>query len=140
VISNSNSWNVDNIGNYWDDYTGLDSDKDGIGEDPYIISISQGVQDKYPLMFPGPEIKVNIPIEGIVLEKISPEVELEYPDPLREDNDKMWYQLGNDPVKIFFLDNGTTSDVAWQNVANGILLIKFFPFFFFFIPFFKFVI
>ena len=37
------------LGNYWDDYTGSDSDKDGIGDSPYRISSER---DKYPLMLP----------------------------------------------------------------------------------------
>ena len=37
------------LGNYWDDYTGSDSDKDGIGDSPYRISSDA---DNYPLMMP----------------------------------------------------------------------------------------
>ncbi len=37
-------------GNYWDDYTGIDSDGDGIGDTPY--NIPGGLQDLYPLMEP----------------------------------------------------------------------------------------
>ena len=36
-------------GNYWDDYTGSDSDKNGIGDSPYRISSGA---DNYPLMLP----------------------------------------------------------------------------------------
>ena len=35
-------------GNYWDDYSGSDSDSDGIGDTPY--SIPGGCEDEYPLM------------------------------------------------------------------------------------------
>jgi parallel beta-helix repeat protein len=35
-------------GNYWSDYTGVDSNGDGIGDTPYIIDANN--QDRYPLM------------------------------------------------------------------------------------------
>ncbi len=47
----SNIWNSPSTGNYWDDYTGIDSDGDGIGDTPYNISGGDN-QDMYPLMEP----------------------------------------------------------------------------------------
>jgi parallel beta-helix repeat protein len=61
-------------GNYWADYTGVDSDMDGIGDTPYTFT---GGQDNYPLMkptiFAAPEVtafaaptapvQVNTPVE-----------------------------------------------------------------------------
>jgi hypothetical protein len=38
------------LGNYWDDYTGTDSDGDGIGDTPY--SVVSGQNDNYPLIEP----------------------------------------------------------------------------------------
>ena len=47
----SNQWNNTAIGNYWDNYTGVDNNFDGIGDTPY--SISNGLTyDNYPLMNP----------------------------------------------------------------------------------------
>ena len=37
------------LGNYWDDYTGIDADNDGIGDTPYSIDSDE---DNYPLMVP----------------------------------------------------------------------------------------
>jgi len=47
----SNSWNNESEGNYWDDYSGSDSNKDGIGDTPYNISGGE-TKDNYPLMCP----------------------------------------------------------------------------------------
>ena len=45
----SNSiWDNGEEGNYWDNYTGLDSDGDSIGDTPYIIG--ENNQDNYPLI------------------------------------------------------------------------------------------
>jgi parallel beta-helix repeat protein len=44
----SNTWDDGHKGNYWSDYTGIDSNNDGIGDTPYVISEEN--QDNYPLM------------------------------------------------------------------------------------------
>jgi parallel beta-helix repeat protein len=45
----NNSWDNGIYGNYWDDYEGVDSDNDGIGDTPYTFF---GNIDKYPLINP----------------------------------------------------------------------------------------
>jgi parallel beta-helix repeat protein len=41
-------WEYGEEGNYWDNYTGFDSDGDGIGDTPYVID--DNTQDNYPLV------------------------------------------------------------------------------------------
>lgn len=43
-------WDNGEEGNYWDNYTGIDNDGDGIRDTPYIIN--EYNQDNYPLMNP----------------------------------------------------------------------------------------
>ena len=47
---NENRWNRGPFGNYWSDYNGVDTDGDGIGDTPFIISGGEN-QDSYPLMY-----------------------------------------------------------------------------------------
>ncbi|MBN1358680.1 right-handed parallel beta-helix repeat-containing protein [Candidatus Bathyarchaeota archaeon] len=42
------SWDNGTIGNYWDDYSGLDENDDELGDAPYIID--ENNKDNYPLM------------------------------------------------------------------------------------------
>ncbi|AAM05893.1 TPA: PGF-pre-PGF domain-containing protein [Methanosarcina acetivorans] len=44
-----NTWNSSEIGNYWSDYEGQDSNGDGIGDTPYVISNYTGSQDYLPV-------------------------------------------------------------------------------------------
>jgi parallel beta-helix repeat protein len=45
-----NFWDNGEVGNYWDDYNGTDSNRDGIGDTPYVINGDN--IDNYPLMAP----------------------------------------------------------------------------------------
>jgi len=44
-----NEWSLNNEGNYWDNYSGIDKNNDGIGETPYNIEGGNN-QDEYPLI------------------------------------------------------------------------------------------
>jgi len=58
----SNTWYYNSQGNYWDDYTGSDSNNDGVGDTPYTIPGGGGNQDLYPLGY----FANSIPVANIV--------------------------------------------------------------------------
>ncbi|MBN1214089.1 MAG: right-handed parallel beta-helix repeat-containing protein [Candidatus Lokiarchaeota archaeon] len=51
----NNNWDNGTIGNYWDDYEGVDLNKDGIGDENYFISGSANSVDHYPIYKPEKE-------------------------------------------------------------------------------------
>jgi parallel beta-helix repeat protein len=74
-----NIWDFGGKGNYWDNYTGIDANNDGIGDLPYNITGAAGSLDNFPLMkcptpssaggIPGYEL--SIVIVGILISSIS---------------------------------------------------------------------
>ena len=75
----NNTWSRGTLGNYWDDYSGVDANDDGIGDTPYDITGTASSQDKFPIWDDGPEFKIPgynlyvllgiLPIVAIVLSK-----------------------------------------------------------------------
>ncbi len=74
-----NFWDNGTIGNFWGDYTGVDSNGDGIGDEPYIVKgfvwsnevrglvSAPAGQDNYPLMAPV-EVSYNMGVDGVELD------------------------------------------------------------------------
>lgn len=54
----ANQWDNGLMGNFWDDYDGIDLDENGIGDSPYNISGAAGSQDRFPLMEMLPDFEV----------------------------------------------------------------------------------
>ncbi|TFG11051.1 MAG: hypothetical protein EU535_07825 [Promethearchaeota archaeon] len=57
-----NYWNFTNIGNYWDNYTGVDLNDDNIGDNPYLISGASLSADYAPIWSDGDDLAPHIDI------------------------------------------------------------------------------
>jgi len=56
-----NKWDNGTIGNYWDNYTGVDANDDGIGDTPYNIPGTAGSKDRFPIWDDGLEVPLPPP-------------------------------------------------------------------------------
>jgi hypothetical protein len=75
-MENTITWVLDGRGNYWSDYTGVDTNGDGVGDSPYIIDAYN--RDDHPLMAPfvpgsggtvaeaGPIQYVTVPLPAMI--------------------------------------------------------------------------
>jgi len=122
--TNIDIWDDGSEGNYWSDYTGEDTDNDGIGDTPHNIPGGNN-QDRYPLMNP---VRPNRPvINGSIEIKVgeSATYHIYTPDPL---NTIVCYQVdwsdGSSFQELKDVDPRTGIDVshAWND--EGIYTVR----------------
>ena len=56
-------------GNFWDDYTGVDENRDGLGDSPYLIE-GGGKSDERPIVYRRPLADADGPYSGSVFESL----------------------------------------------------------------------
>ncbi len=121
-----NKWDNGTIGNYWDDYDGVDANDDGIGDTPYLISgIGEG-QDNYPIWADGDDIVITIilPLPNSIFGLDAPNYQIT----IDEVNlDTIWYTLdgGGTNYTITSL-TGTLNQLAWEALSGGSITIRFY--------------
>ena len=65
--SNSNAWTNGTHGNFYSDYSGLDSNADGIGESNYTLDGSANANDTRPLVILEPLVIPEFPVSTMIL-------------------------------------------------------------------------
>jgi len=120
---NDNAWNNTDIGNYWDNYTGLDNDGDGIGDTPHIIDYSTLITDYLPIVDNlAPIITINSPNpnqEFANSPSFNIRIEEKYVD-------AMWYTLDGGLNNFPFTENGTINLNAWSSLPDGSVKLQFY--------------
>jgi parallel beta-helix repeat protein len=124
-----NKWDNGVIGNYWDDYDGIDANDDGIGDTPYKIPGTPGNQDNFPIWDDGddigaPVITIIFPLPDSVFGLVAPNYNISIDD-LKLDT--IWYTLdgGLTNYTVTAL-TGTFNQTAWEALSEGSLTIRFY--------------
>lgn len=110
----TNIWNYDEEGNYWNDYTGQDLNRDGIGDSPYIIDESN--KDNRPLMGIFYDFPVTLKNETYHVTIISNSTVLDFRFEIGE-------ETGNEI--IHFNVTGENDSVGFCRITIPIELIKY---------------
>lgn len=116
-----NYWNDMIKGNFWDDYNGLDEDKNNIGDIPYNVSGSASSKDYLPI-FNKPGFFIDSPSDKIYW-NTEPLICITTIDP---DFDSAWYTVNN---QVEFLQNNTAEKLRtdiWNSLPQGLFFINFF--------------
>ena len=116
-----NYWNNSIIGNYWDNYTGIDSNDDGIGDTPHTF---QNGTDYLPIVdITAPTIIINLPMSLEAFGETAPDFNVEITDVLL---DTMWYTLDNGLTNTTFTSNDTINQALWNALPEGNVTIRFY--------------
>ena len=125
-------YNNATIGNFWGDYTGFDTNGDGIGETIYSISGTAGVQDNYPICFTpdtnAPIISISEPSDHMVFGRIAPEFQITIDD---YELNSTWYNLYNGTIQtqnntFSYPSESQIDQQLWDLFGNGTVAITFY--------------
>ncbi len=122
-------WNSSTIGNYWDNYTGGDANKDGYGDVPYNLF---GSIDYHPIWdWKPPKITISSPKWPNEFGSTAPTFDVNVTDEVPNTMwyigiCTMWYTLDNGTYNYTFNCNGQINSSAWSGMGNGNVTIKFY--------------
>jgi parallel beta-helix repeat protein len=63
-VGTDNYYNNSIIGNYWDNYTGVDADDDGIGDTAHLVQTSTTIYDYFPIWNDGFDVPIPIHVNN----------------------------------------------------------------------------
>jgi len=121
------NWDNGTIGNYWENYSGIDADDDGIGDIPHPIPGNGGGQDNFPIWEDGddspPIITINQPNPYDLFGTIAPLVDVIFTCPKLS---ATWYQLDGTIITSNYSWIGTIDQSVWDQVGNGTVTLLFY--------------
>lgn len=124
----NNIWDNGSLGNYWDDYNGLDIDDNKIGDTPYFISGSSNSKDNYPIWDDGidpPDIIISSPENSEAFGLSAPSFNITVTD--ENPIDATWYTIDEGFTNYTFAGTtGIINQSAWDLKDYGSFNLTFF--------------
>ncbi len=115
-----NKWNSTIIGNYWDNYTGVDADHNGIGDTNHIFN---GGIDYLPIWDVDlPSINIVSPSDNDLVGRTAPSFIVEVTDLYLEN---MWYTIDDHVTNVLFTTNETFDQTLWEILWDSIAEMDF---------------
>ncbi|MHA1625129.1 MAG: right-handed parallel beta-helix repeat-containing protein [Promethearchaeota archaeon] len=117
----NNEWSWISEGNYWDDYSGVDINGDGVGDTPYNIPGTAGSQDNFPIYDDKPPlVSVDLSLNGTYIDS-RPRINVSAFDP---NMDSIWYEINGQQVTINSGIEVFIDDQIWIGLADGTFIVK----------------
>ena len=125
----NNQWDYNFIGNYWDNYSGVDVNDDGIGDTPHDVPPAGGSMDNYPIWDDGDDLAPNIIInsptmnDAFGLNAPSFNIIINDASPINT----TWYTIDGGTTNFTFSGfSGTVNQTAWDSKGTEIMTLRFY--------------
>lgn len=113
--TSTNYWNNSYVGNYWDNYSGVDADHNGIGDTNHTFN---GGIDYLPIWdLDLPSINIISPSDNDLVGRTAPSFIVEVTDVYLED---MWYTIDDHVNNVLFTNNETFDQTLWETIWDSI--------------------